>query len=95
MLGQIYHTLRKRHFADFVSIDNESAVAPHKLRKSYREMQLMVIADMATSPMAYMKPGIMASSLLLRPWTKEQAKEVLKEFFQAYIEQSRSFPVHT
>ncbi len=59
------------------------------IRKSYREMQLMVIADMATSPMAYMKPGIMASSLLLRPWTKEQAKEVLKEFFQAYIEQSR------
>ena len=57
-----------------------------KVRKSYRETQLMIIADLTTSPMEYMKPGIMASSLLLRPWTKEQAREVLKEFFQAYIE---------
>lgn len=59
------------------------------IRKSYREMQLMVIADLTTSPMTYMKPGIMASSLLLRPWTKEQAAEVLGEFFQAFIEQSQ------
>lgn len=58
-----------------------------KIRRSYKEMQLLVIADLSTSPMEYMKPGIMASSLLLRPWTKEKAKEVLGEFFQAYIEQ--------
>lgn len=57
------------------------------IRKSYKEMQLLVIADLSTSPMEYMRPGIMASSLLLRPWTKEKAKEVLGEFFQAYIEQ--------
>ena len=57
-----------------------------EIRKSYKEAQLLVIADMKTSPMQYMKPGIMASSLLLRPWTKEQANEVLREFFQAYIE---------
>ena len=56
------------------------------IRKNYREVLLMVIADLETSPMEYMKPGIMASSLLLRPWTKEQAYEVLKEFFQAYME---------
>lgn len=59
------------------------------IRRNYKEMQLMVIADLATSPMEYMKPGIMASSLLLRPWTKEQAREVLQEFFQAYIERNR------
>jgi len=59
------------------------------IRRNYKEMQLMVIADLTTSPMTYMKPGIMASSLLLRPWTKEQAQEVLQEFFQAYIERNR------
>lgn len=59
------------------------------IRRNYREMQLMIIADLTTSPMEYMKPGIMASSLLLRPWTKEQAGEVLREFFQAYIEQNQ------
>lgn len=61
-----------------------------EVRKSYKETQLMIIADLSTSPMEYMKPGIMASSLLLRPWTKEQAGDVLKEFFQAYIEKSRT-----
>lgn len=60
------------------------------VRRSYKETQLMIIADVTTSPMEYMKPGIMASSLLLRPWTKEQARDVIKEFFQAYIEKSRS-----
>lgn len=57
------------------------------IRRSYKEMQLLVIADISTSPMEYLRPGIMASSLLLRPWTREKAKEVLGEFFQAYIEQ--------
>lgn len=56
------------------------------IRKKYKETILMIIADLTTSPMEYMKPGIMASSLLLRPWTKEQAREVIKEFFQAYME---------
>lgn len=57
-----------------------------EIRKNYKETQLMIVADLTTSPMEYMKPGIMASSLLLRPWTKEQAKEVIKEFFLAYME---------
>ncbi len=57
-----------------------------ELRKDYRETQLMLIADMTTSPMEYMKPGILASSLLLRPWRTEQAREVLEEFFRAYLE---------
>lgn len=61
-----------------------------EIRRCYREMQLMVIADLATSPTAYMKPGIMASSLLLRPWTNQQARDVLEEFFQAYLERGRS-----
>ena len=59
------------------------------LRKEYLQTQLMIIADLHTSPMEYMKPGIMASSLLLRPWTEQQAQEVLKEFMQAYIEKNR------
>lgn len=59
------------------------------IRRNYKETQLMVIADVTTSPMEYMKPGIMASSLLLRPWTREQAGEVLREFFQACIERNQ------
>jgi DNA-binding LytR/AlgR family response regulator len=51
-----------------------------KWRGSYSEAQLLLIADAKMSPMEYLKPGILASSLLLRPWREEQAKEVLEEF---------------
>lgn len=54
-------------------------------RKLYQSTQLMLIADAGTSPMAYLRPGIMASSLLLRPWDAEQAKTVLREFVQCCI----------
>ena len=59
----------------------------HDVRKQYKETKLMLIVDMKTSPMEYLKPGISASSLLLRPWTKEQAREVLEEFFKVFLEQ--------
>lgn len=54
-------------------------------RKLYQSTQLMLIADVKTSPMEYLKPGIMASSLLLRPWDTDQAKAVLREFVQCCI----------
>lgn len=74
---------------DMLLYDVTPAAAVDRLlgiRRNYQETLLLVIADMSTSPMEYMKPGILASSLLLRPWTKEQAGEVLREFFQAHIE---------
>lgn len=56
-----------------------------QIRKEYQVSQIMVLADMKTSPMEYMKPGVRADSLLLRPWNKEQAIEVLREFISEYI----------
>lgn len=57
------------------------------IRKEYKETLLMLIADIKTSPMDYLKPSIGASSLLIRPWSKEQAREVLEEFFCVFMEQ--------
>ena len=56
-----------------------------EIRKSYKEIPIMIMADIKTSPMEYMKPAIHASSLLIRPWTDKQAKEVLKEFILEYL----------
>lgn len=56
-------------------------------RKTYKSTQLMLIADVQTSPMDYLKPGIMASSLLLRPWDVQQVKSVLKEFVSCCIQE--------
>ena len=56
-----------------------------EIRKEYRVSKIMVLADMKTSPMEYMKPGIKADSLLLRPWSRQQAAEVLQEFILEYL----------
>lgn len=63
-----------------------------ELRKKYREMFLLVIADTSISPMSYVRPGIMASSLLLRPQAgcpcdDKDIARVMREFLEAYLEQ--------
>lgn len=88
-LDKLQTILEDRPLMDMLMYDvtsKEAIGCLMDIRKNYKETLLMIIADLATSPMEYMKPGIMASSLLLRPWTKEQAREVMKDFFQAYIE---------
>ena len=61
-----------------------------QIRREYRTAGLLILADMSTSPMTYMKPDIHAGSLLLRPWSREQAWEVLEEFIREYLEAARS-----
>lgn len=61
-----------------------------QIRKEYRLAGLLILADVNTSPMTYMKPDIHAGSLLLRPWTREQAWEVVEEFIREYLEAARS-----
>lgn len=43
----------------------------------------MVLADMTVSPMEYMTPSIRAASLLLRPYSKEQATKTIRDFMHA------------
>ena len=50
------------------------------LRRNYEEMGMMLIADAVTSPMEYLKPGIRADSLLIRPYNKQILMETLMEF---------------
>ena len=57
-----------------------------QIRRAYRSAGLLILADLRTSPMTYMKPDIHADSLLLRPWSKEQIWEVLEEFIRGYLE---------
>ncbi|MBQ0028679.1 MAG: LytTR family transcriptional regulator DNA-binding domain-containing protein [Lachnospiraceae bacterium] len=56
-----------------------------KLRESYRSTHIMLLADCKISPMKYMKPGIQAQSLLLRPWSNEQASESVTDFITEYV----------
>lgn len=55
-------------------------------RKEYEEMGLLLITDAAISPILYLKPGIRADSLLMRPLNKEVVYATLEEFFSSYLE---------
>lgn len=55
-----------------------------KLRSSNKETEFLLLADSSVSPMQYINPSVRASSLLLRPFTKQQADEVIYGFFRAY-----------
>ena len=57
-----------------------------EMRRLYQEMFLMIIADTSISPTKYVKPGIMPSSLLLRPFEEQELSRVMREFIESYLE---------
>lgn len=50
-----------------------------RIRAVSQQSQLMIIADSTMSPLEYIRPTILASSLLLRPITSEQVESRLGE----------------
>lgn len=60
-------------------ISNVQANNAEKFRKIHKETLIAVIAEVSTMPVLYLKPTIMAASLLLRPFSVDDVKGVLKE----------------
>lgn len=54
-------------------------------RKKYKDAMLVLIADVNTLPTTYLKPGIRADSLLLRPFNDTLTRETLNEFLKSYL----------
>lgn len=69
---------------DITEGDDISCV--EELRRKYKEMSLLLIADASIPPMSYVRPGIMASALLLRPCSEEEIDRVMGEFLRDYVE---------
>lgn len=59
-----------------------------RIRRDYQKMRLLLIADASMSPMEYIRPTILASSLLLRPISPEQAREQLMELVEQFQDQA-------
>lgn len=57
-----------------------------QMRPSYKQAFLLVLADEKISPMAYLRPGIMPTSLLLKPIQKENLNSVIGEMMEAFSE---------
>lgn len=64
---------------------SESIDYLEQFRKNYRETLLLLIADASVSPMSYMKPSILATSLLLRPFSEQDARQILKEYLESNL----------
>ena len=56
-----------------------------QIRNQYRDMLLMLIADNTLSPMEYVRPDILASGLILRPFTREALQEKLKDMMMEHL----------
>ena len=59
-----------------------------RIRRDYQKMRLLLIADASMTPMEYIRPTILASSLLLRPISPEQAREQLMELVEQFQDQA-------
>lgn len=78
-------------FVDFVCVDvSESIAIPmtEMIRQNNKDAVILVLADTSISPALYMKPSIMAASLLLFPINEKHVSETIKELFN-YINSSK------
>ena len=85
--------LLRQYFADRPIVDlacydvsrKESIEFLRKVRSDgYEKTLLMLLADAKMSPMEYIKPEILASELLIKPYTKEQLKNKLRDLLEIY-----------
>lgn len=57
----------------------------HHFREHYQKVSLMLIANLSISPMEYIKPDILASELILRPYRTEELKGKLHSLITSYL----------
>lgn len=77
--------LQSEELADFLCADvttEEGIRCAELMRHRYPHAGLLVIADAKTSPMQYIRPSIMATSVIIRPSDVSATGRVVREFFQ-------------
>ncbi len=80
--------LQKKEPADIICVDVSvpgGIAQAELLRKSYPKAAIIVIADAGMSPVAYMKPTILAAALLLEPLSRQFVRETMTAVFEQYI----------
>ena len=85
---RVYSFLRERPLIDISCVDvavKDGIVLAEELRCQSKEMYIILLADFSVSPTAYIRPSIMAGSLLMRPLTAESIKRVFIEAASEFI----------
>lgn len=71
--------------ADICCVDLTPRDAIHAAEQAHRQCaqaQLLILAGLDVSPMTYLRPGIRAAALLLKPFSAAQAQDVLCELMR-------------
>lgn len=87
---KLWETLKEEMPLDVACLDVEmkkGLEAAEEIRRKNNHAYLLLVASPAISPAVYMKPTILAGSLLLRPLGQEQIKRVLEEAFAVFCRQ--------
>lgn len=85
-LDDLAEFLNKSAFMDVLYYDvttDNSIPLLEEIRKDYKNSIILIISDMSVSPVLYMKPGIMASSLLLRPTDSKNIMIAVEELISS------------
>lgn len=67
-----------------LTLSNSISLVEH-MRQLNRHAYIILVATTQISPMSYMRPTILAGSLLIRKYTDYQLKEVFNEAFRVYL----------
>lgn len=85
---ELWDHLREKPLVNLIIYDvcdKSSMEILMQIRRQYRQSRIMILTDTSISPMEYIRPDLQISSLLLRPWMKQQALNVLRDFFEEYL----------
>ena len=83
-MEEVYALLEEHPMLDIVCFDmtkQNATKTAEQIRRDNPAAYIIVIADLSISPAVYMRPGIMASSLILRPVQKNEVKQIFDEMF--------------
>lgn len=87
-LTAFYMAMSERTQVDIGCVDltsDRAIAAAEELRRRFASAKILLIANPEMSPAAYLKPSIMAASLLLRPFSREQALDVFQELVRVML----------
>lgn len=87
-MGEISNFLEESPILDIACVDvalKGGIQGAIKIRTLNENTCILIIADQNISPMEYIRPDILASSLLLRPFDGKQVQTVMKKIVLSYI----------
>ena len=65
--------------------EHMGTILAEKTRSAFEQVLTLLIVDAQMSPISYIRPNILASSLLIRPFSLQQAQNVFLELFRFYM----------